>query len=77
MKPLKVPTFNGEKQKFEDLWALFRSVVDELVKPPNLKMARLQQCFTENALEAIRGLGVTIPEYEEAKEILKAKYGGA
>ena len=23
-----------------------------------------------------RGLGVTIPEYEEAKEILKSKYGG-
>ena len=28
-------------------------------------------------MEAIRDLGVTTPEYEEAKEILKSKYGGA
>ena len=40
-------------------------------------MTRLRQCLTGNALEAIRGLGVTTPEYEEAKEILKSKYGGA
>ena len=40
-------------------------------------MARLRQCLPGNALEAIRGLGVTAPEYEEPKEILKTKYGGA
>ncbi|PFX27081.1 hypothetical protein AWC38_SpisGene8239 [Stylophora pistillata] len=39
-------------------------------------MARLRQCLIGNALEAIRGLGITAPEYEEAKEILKTKYGG-
>ena len=41
-------------------------------------MARLRRCLTGNALEAIRGLGVTIaiPEYDEAKEILKSKYFG-
>ena len=77
LKPLKVPTFSGDKQKFEDFWALFRSLVDESAEPANLKMARLRLCLTGNALEAIRGLGVTIPEYEEAKEILKSKYGGA
>ena len=32
-------------------------------------MARLRQCLTGNALEAIRSLGFTTPEYEEAKEI--------
>ena len=77
LKPLKVPTFDGDKQKFEDFWALFRSLVDESVEPANLKMARLRQCLTGNALEAIRGLGVSSTEYEEAKEILKTKYGGA
>ena len=40
-------------------------------------MIRLRQCLAGNALEAIRDLGVTTPEYEEAKEILKSKYGGA
>ena len=49
--------------------------MDESPEPSNLKMARLRQCLTGNALEAIRGLGVTAPEYEEAKEI--SKYGGA
>ena len=76
LKPLKVPTFDGDKRKFEDFWALFTSLVDESTEPVNLKMARLRQCLTGNALEAIRGLGVPVHEYEEAKEILKTKYGG-
>ena len=42
LKPLKIPTFNGEKRKFEDFWALFRSLVDESTEPANLKMARLR-----------------------------------
>ena len=75
LKPLRIPTFDGDKRKFEDFWVLFRSLVDESTEPSNLKMARLRQCLTGNALEAIRGLGVTAPEYEE--EILKPKYGGA
>jgi len=56
LKPLKVLTFNGDKQKFDDFWALFASLVDESAEPANLKMARLLQCLTGNALEAIRGL---------------------
>ena len=56
LKPLKIPTFNNDKRKFEDFWALFRSLVDESTEPANLKMARLRQCLTGNALEAIRGL---------------------
>ena len=39
-------------------------------------MARPHQCLTGNAWKAIRGLGVTVQECEEAKEILKTKYGG-
>ena len=76
LKPLAVPTLNGDKRKFEDVWALFTSLVDESMEPVHLKMARLRQCPTGNDLEAIRGLGVTAHEYEEAKKILKTKYGG-
>jgi len=39
-------------------------------------MARLRQSLTGSALDAIRGLGVTQPEYEEAKQILEPKFGG-
>lgn len=76
LKPLKVSIFNGEKSKFEDYWGLFSSLVDQGTEPPNIKMARLRQSLTGSALEAIRGLGVTEPEYEEAKEILETKFGG-
>ena len=64
------------KESLKIFWALFTSLVDNSTEPVNLKMARLRQCLTGNAWEAIRGLGVTVHEYEEAKEILKTKYGG-
>ena len=76
LKPLTVPVFNGDKTRFEDFWALFASLVDEGNEPVNIKMARLRQSLSGNALDAIRGLGVTEPEYDEAKEILKTKFGG-
>ena len=76
LKPLKVPTYGGDKTKFEEFWGLFESLVDKSKEPANLKMARLRQCLFGNALESIRGLGISEPEYEEAKEILQSKFGG-
>ena len=76
LKPLKVPVFNGEKSKFEDFWEMFLSLVDQGGEPSTIKMARLRQSLTGTALEAIRGLGVTEPEYNEAKDILQSKFGG-
>ena len=76
MKPLTVPTFSGDKRKFEDVWARFTSLVDESTEQVHFKMARLRQCLTGKALEAIRGLEVTANEYQEAKQILKTKYEG-
>ena len=64
LKPLKIPTFIGDKQKFADFLALFRNLVDESLEPANLKMARLPECLPGNALEAIRSREVTTPEYE-------------
>ena len=68
--------FSGEKSKFEDFWEMFLSLVDQGVEPTNIKMARLRQSLTGTALEATRGLGVSDPEYKEAKEILQSKFGG-
>ena len=76
LKPLKVPTFDGSKARFEDSWALFSSLVDQTSESVNIKMARLRQCLTGTALDTIRGLGVTQQEYEEAKAILHTKFGG-
>jgi hypothetical protein len=33
-------------------------------------MARLRQSFTRVVLQALQGLGVSKPEYEEAKELV-------
>ncbi|XP_068753164.1 uncharacterized protein [Montipora capricornis] len=76
LKPLKVPVFSGEKSKFEDFWEMFLSLVDQSEEPPNMKMARLRQSLSGTVFEAIRGLGVTEPEYNEAKKILQSKFGG-
>lgn len=76
LKLLKVPTYGGDKTKFEEFWGLFESLVDKSKEPANLKMARLRQCLFANALQSIRGLGSSEPEYEEAKEILQSKFGG-
>jgi hypothetical protein len=76
LKALKLPVFDGNKAKFEDFLALFISLVDKNAESANIKMARLRQSLTGVALQAIQGLGVSKPEYEEAKEILKSKYGG-
>ncbi len=76
LDPLKVPVFDGDKTRFEDFWGLFISLVDSGNEPANIKMARLRQSLKGTALEAIRGLGVSSPEYEEAKEILNTKFGG-
>ena len=76
LKPLKVPDYEGNKAKFEQFWSLFQSLVDKSNEPVSLKMARLRQCLSGRALEAIRGLGVSEHEYNEAKEILQSKFGG-
>ncbi|CAB3978191.1 Hypothetical predicted protein [Paramuricea clavata] len=68
LKPMRVPDYNGNKAKFEEFWSLFESLVDKSNEPVHLKMARLRQSLFGRALEAIRGLGVSAPEYDEAKE---------
>ena len=39
-------------------------------------MAKLIQCLFGNALESIRGLAISEPGFEEAKDILQSKFGG-
>ena len=53
LKPLKVPSFDGDKAKFEDFWLLFESLVDCSKEPVNSKMARLRQSLSGEALVAI------------------------
>ena len=63
-KPLEIPVFDGSKAKFQDFWALFSSLVDNSTEPTHVKMARLRQSLKGTPPDAIRGLGVSQPEYE-------------
>ena len=76
LKALKVPQFDGNKATFVEFWCLFESLVDKSTEPVNIKMARFRECLSGRALEAIRGLGVSEAEYNEAKEIIQLKFGG-
>jgi hypothetical protein len=76
LKALRVPQFDGNKTTFEEFWCLFESLVDKSAEPVNIKMARFRGCLSGRALEAIRGLGVSEAEYNEAKEIIQSKFGG-
>ncbi|CAB3989002.1 Hypothetical predicted protein, partial [Paramuricea clavata] len=76
LKALRVPKFDGTKATFEEFWCLFESLVDKSSEPVNIKMARLRECLSGRALEAIRGLGVSEAEYNEAKDIIQSKFGG-
>lgn len=71
-----MPNYDGNKAKFEEFWSLSESLVDSSKEPVNLKMARLRQSLTGRALEAIRGLGVSEAEYEEAKQIIRSNIWG-
>ena len=76
LKALRVPKFDENKATFEEFWCLFESLVDKSSEPVNIKMARFRECLSGRALEAIRGLGVSEAEYNEAKEIIQSKFGG-
>ena len=43
LKPLKVPSYDGDKTRFEECWDLFQSLADCSNGLVNLKMARLHQ----------------------------------
>jgi len=70
LKPLEVLSYCGEKEKLEKFsrGTISESLVDQLDKPAvNQKIVRLHQCLFGTALESITGLGVSDPEYEEAR----------
>ncbi|PFX16125.1 hypothetical protein AWC38_SpisGene19627 [Stylophora pistillata] len=75
-KKAVVEEADGLEKEVHNVIEKRKNLADQEVEPTNIKMARLRQSLTGTALEAIRGLGVSDPEYKEAKEILQSKFGG-
>ena len=76
LERIKFPKFNGDKSKFESVWATFESIVDETDEPAKYKMIRLKSCLEGKAEEAISRLWFSKEAYEEAKNTLKRRFGG-
>lgn len=80
LKALKMPTFRADKIKLEHFWMLFwtLNLVDQSNETINLKMARLQQCLFNSALESIKGPGNSEPEKKQKAETsTEGVYGSA
>ena len=76
LERIKVPTFNGDKTKFDYFSTAFESIVDDSDEPVKYKMVRLKACLQGKAEESISKLGFSEEAYEEAKNTLKKRFGG-
>ena len=77
LERIKLPTFNGDKTKFEYFWTAFESIaVDDSDEPAKYKMIQLKACLQGKAEESISKLGFSEEAYEEAKNTLKRRFGG-
>ena len=54
---MKLPTFSGDKTKFEYFWTAFQSIVGDSDELAKYKMIRLKACLQEKAEESISKLG--------------------
>ena len=57
LERIKLPTFSGDKTKFEYFWTAFESIVDDSDEPAKYKMIRLKACLQGKAEESISKLG--------------------
>ena len=71
LERIKLPTFSGDKTKFEYFWSAFQSIVDDSDEPAKYKMIKLKACLQGKAEESISKLGFSEEAYQEAKNTLK------
>ena len=68
LKRVSVPTFMGDKQKYQQWEAGFLACVDQAPATAEYKLLKLKQCLSGQALKAIEGLGHSEAAYQAAKE---------
>ncbi len=72
---LDLPTFDGDVTKFTPFWQQFGACVDEQEIPVVTKFNYLIGLLKGDAKSLLEGLPVTRENYEEAKGLLKKRYG--
>ena len=76
LQKISIPTFGGDKRKFEAWQAAFLACVDAGPMAPETKMLQLRQYLTGEPLHAIDSFGYSAAAYDAAKKLLVRKYGG-
>ena len=76
LKRVSIPTFNGDKHKYESWKSAFNSCIDSAPATKEYKLLQLRQYLSGEALKAIDSLGHTGTSYDIAKERLERKFGG-
>ncbi|XP_070560350.1 uncharacterized protein [Ptychodera flava] len=76
LKRVSIPTFSGDKRRYENWKAAFNACIDQSPATPEYKLLQLRQYLSREALKVIENLGHSAIAYEAAKERLERKYGG-
>ena len=66
LKRVSVPTFMGDKKKYQHWKAAFLACVDQAPATAEYKLLQLKQCLAGEALKAIEGLGHSAAAYQAA-----------
>ena len=76
LKRVEIPTFSGEKKKYQSWKAAFLSCSDSAPATEEYKLLQLRQYLSGDALKVIDSLGHSATAYEAAKDRLERKNGG-
>ena len=76
LKRVQIPTFSGDKRKYETWRAAFNACVDAAPATPEYKLLQLKQYLAGEPLEMIEKLGYSQEAYSSALSRLERKYGG-
>ena len=72
-----IPKFTGEPLQYHKFFAIFDEQIDRVIKDNRMKLNRLIEYTTGDALDAIENCAIDFGEdgYAEAREILKRRFG--
>ena len=76
LKRVEIPTFSGDKKKYQSWKAAFLSCIDGAPATSEYKLLQLRQYLSGDALRVIDSLEHSATAYEAAKDRLEGKYGG-
>ena len=76
LKRVEIPTFSGDKKKYQSWKAAFLSCIDSAPAKSEYKLLQLRQYLSGDALRVIDSLRHSATAYDAAKDRLERKYGG-